>query len=388
MGQNACKCPEPKVNALPQNVWEIAERGDARGVRDYLSLGGDVNAANAKGETLLAYAARNGKYNVLMELLKSSYLHLNTYHEYNGAGAYTPLWLAAANGHYQCASALMMSNLSCRIDTIGSKDNDLSAIMIAAEKGNWNIAKRLIVFRKDSRENLSPEEANYIFPLAVQGMQWDIGVRSLNYCSHYDSDSIEQFLNKAVERDYWEVILEVLKVKFRGRTMSILRFLSKSARELEWKVVAKLLEMMPEEVTFDKDLVEAALKFNTDKISQLVRENEYDAATMNGNLLIVAAGGTNEFIAKFLFNNIGHYPQWVVNHVLSLSALNGHLEFLQLLFQKNSDYIFTYSALSVAQKAASQGGHVNADRLLSKILDEETQAFANNYLKVKERVYS
>lgn len=384
MGQNACKCPEPKCNALPQRVWEMGERGDAKGIRDYLSLGSNVNAANANGETLLANAARNGRYNVVLELIKSSYLHLNTYHEYNGADSYTPLWLAAANGHLGCVRALVKSNLSCRIDLIGSMNKDLSAAMIAAEKGHWNIVNEIILARDN---DLSPEEANYIFPRAVQGMQWQAGIISLNFCSYYNNDNIEQFLNKAIEVDRWVVIYAVLKINFRGRTMNILRVLSKSVNERKWDRVTALLQMMPEEVTFDKDLVEAALSFKATKVSTLVRENNYSSATTNGSFLVIAAGGTIEFIATFLFNSQS-YSQWVINYVLCVSALNGHLEFLQLLFHKNSEYLFSYSTLSMAQKAASQRGHVNVDRLLSKILDEEAQLFAKEFLKAKEKALS
>ncbi|XP_068236763.1 uncharacterized protein [Palaemon carinicauda] len=378
MGQNVCKCPEPKRIVFPKKIWEMAGNGDTEIVRQYVSLGSDVNAANEKGETLLSQAARNGQHNIILELTKSSYLHLNTYHEYNGSGAYTPLWIAAANGHFDCVKVLLQSNLSCRIDLIGSQKKNSSAVMIAAKKGNWNIVNEILKVCED----LNSEEADYIFPLAVKGMQWNTGITSLNCCSFYDTDVLVQFLNQAIKADYWRVICVILSKDFRGKSINLLNVFSIVVKKRKWDRVTELLKMIDDDLDFNMDLVKAALSDNYPEVIKLVKENNYSHGTYQGNLFVIAAGGTNEFIVDYLYS-IKTYDQHIVDYILCLSAMNGRLEFLQQMFMETSDYVFTYRILSIAQTAASQYGHVNADRLLSKILDKEAEICATNYLRAK-----
>lgn len=376
MGQSSCKCPEPERSLLPKDVMCAAALGETEKVIAWLGNGKRVNVATELGDTLLSTAAGYGSSSLLNALLKFPFIHLNTYHKIDGGGSYTPLWLASANGHLECVQLLAKSNLQCRIDLIGSKMEDLSAIMIAAERGHWGIVDEFLKIR----ETLSPEEANYIFPRAVKEMQWMAGVRTLANCSHFDLDTLRQFFHQALAEDEWDVLCAILKVNFRHKNESINKALSKAVRGRKWDKVTLLMKLLPIPASFDKSLVEAALNELDAEVTKQLKDNYFDLATHNGNLMVIAAGGTNDVIAS-LVCNLTAYSQYAVESALYLSAMNGRLEFLQQMFTGRPKHKFTYHTLSRAQKAASQGGYVNADRILSKILDKEAELYALNYLK-------
>ncbi|XP_068236097.1 uncharacterized protein [Palaemon carinicauda] len=375
MGQSSCKCPEPERSLLPEEILEAAKYADTGKVIAWLGQGNLVNVASERGETLISTAAENGWSSLLKELLKFPYIHLNTYHTIEGGGSYTPLWLASANGHLDCVRDLAKSNLQCRIDLIGSKLQDLSAIMIAAERGHWDVVSEFL----EIRDTLSPEEANYIFPRAAKQKRWRTGLRALAYCNYFDLDILRQFSDQAMEEGEWDVLIAIFKVNFRHKNESINRALSKAVKEGEWDKVALLMKVMPIPASYNKQFVEAALNELDEGVSGLLREKPLDLATHNGNLMVIAAGGTNDNIAGIFYNCIT-YSQYAVENALYLSAMNGRLEFLQQMFAGKPRYKFTYHTISRAQKAASEAGHVNADRILSKILDKEAERFALNYL--------
>ncbi|XP_064086983.1 uncharacterized protein LOC135201707 [Macrobrachium nipponense] len=379
MGQSSCKCPEPERSLLPHEVLKAAVLGETEKVTAWLGNGKKVNVATEQGDTLLSTAAKHGRSSLLDALLKFPFIHLNTYHKIDGGGgSYTPLWLASANGHLECVQLLAKSNLQCRVDLIGSKTEDLSAIMIAAERRHWAVVDEFLKIR----ETLSPEEANYIFPRAARETQWTAGVRALANCSHFDMDTLIQFFQQALAEDEWDVLCAILKVNFRHKSDSINEALSKAVGGRRWDKVTLLMKLLPIQASFDRPLVEAALNELDAEVARQLKDNHFDLATHNGNLMVIAAGGTNDVIAG-LVCNLTSYSQYAVESALYLSAMNGRLEFLQQIFAGKPKHKFSYHTLSRAQRAASQGGYVNADRILSKILDTEAELCALNYVKTK-----
>lgn len=271
MEQTSCKCPEPRKNTLPEEVWEYAIAGDDQRVRAWLYSGGDVNAATDIGDTLLSTAASNGQFSVLKEILRFPTLHLNTYHSLGGIDCYTPLWLAAENGSLECVNALLQTKLACRIDLIASKRTELSALMAATDKGNWAIVKIIL----NAHQNLNRKNVNYILPRAAEEMEWDTVLNVISKCTQLEADTLNPLLNKAYELDEWLVVCAILDKRFRYKNESFNRIFSKTVKTRNWERVIHLMKMMQVPLTFDMTLVTAALSEQENEVEKLLEENKY-----------------------------------------------------------------------------------------------------------------
>lgn len=73
----------------------------------WLDYGGDVNAANRWGNTLLSLACSNGHADVVEALMKRPNLHLNLRNGENDK----PLSIAAANGHWDIVDMLLRTSV-------------------------------------------------------------------------------------------------------------------------------------------------------------------------------------------------------------------------------------------------------------------------------------
>lgn len=374
MEQTSCKCPEPRKNTLPEEVWEYAIAGDDQRVRAWLYSGGDVNAATDIGDTLLSTAASNRQFSVLKEILRFPTLHLNTYHSLGGIDSYTPLWLAAENGSLECVNALLQTKLACRIDLIASKGTEISALMAATDKGNWAIVKIIL----NAHQNLNRKNVNYILPRAAEEMEWDTVLNVISKCTQLEADTLNPLLNKAYELDEWLVVCAILDKRFRYKNESFNRIFSKTVKTRNWERVIHLMKMMQVPLTFDMTLVTAALSEQENEVEKLLEENKYEDETANGSLIVIAAGGTSDKVVRLLYDN-RYFSSVAQEHALFLSSLNGHLEFLQYMFARKTRHKFSYHSLCRAQRVASEAGHLNTDKLLVKLLDKEADTFTYNY---------
>lgn len=91
-------------------MYWAARNGDTDKVKSWLEGGGDINAADHEGDTMLRGACRGGQNAVLMILLKNENLHLNV----RDRDGRTPLMKAARRGHettirIMCAAKLKVN---------------------------------------------------------------------------------------------------------------------------------------------------------------------------------------------------------------------------------------------------------------------------------------
>lgn len=91
-------------------MYWAARNGDTDKVKSWLEGGGDINAADHEGDTMLRGACRGGQNAVLMILLKNEDLHLNV----RDRDGRTPLMKAARRGHettirIMCAAKLKVN---------------------------------------------------------------------------------------------------------------------------------------------------------------------------------------------------------------------------------------------------------------------------------------
>ena len=82
-------------------MLEFAKTGNVAGIRTLLAAGADIDAADASGFTPLHLAAGEGHVDVVTALLATG-----AYPEAEAEGGVTPLHLARTNKHYKIANML------------------------------------------------------------------------------------------------------------------------------------------------------------------------------------------------------------------------------------------------------------------------------------------
>ncbi|XP_037788257.1 caspase-13-like isoform X3 [Penaeus monodon] len=107
-----CVCPTPEKGLLPEDMYWAARNGDTDKVKSWLEGGGDINAADHEGDTMLRGACRGGQNAVLMILLKNEDLHLNV----RDRDGRTPLMKAARRGHETTIRIMCAAKLKCKLN--------------------------------------------------------------------------------------------------------------------------------------------------------------------------------------------------------------------------------------------------------------------------------
>ncbi|HVB38562.1 MAG TPA: ankyrin repeat domain-containing protein [Vicinamibacterales bacterium] len=122
-------------------VADAAMRRDSAAVRTLLEQGADVSTAQGDGMTALHWASVNGDV-PLAQMLIYAGADLEASTRIDG---YTPLDLAARNGHAAVVDALLTSGASAKAATI----DGTTPLMLAAEAGNEDAVTALIAHGAD-----------------------------------------------------------------------------------------------------------------------------------------------------------------------------------------------------------------------------------------------
>ncbi|ROT67206.1 hypothetical protein C7M84_002874 [Penaeus vannamei] len=151
-----CVCPAPERNGLPEAMYWAARNGDTDKVKSWLEGGGDVNAADHEGDTMLRGACRGGQTAVLMILLKNEDLHLNV----RDSDGRTPLMKAARRGHDTTVRMMCAAKLKCKLDYTAqdNKGNTASSLALQnsfKESTNPEFLKR----RSRNRDNVGEHKS-------------------------------------------------------------------------------------------------------------------------------------------------------------------------------------------------------------------------------------
>jgi len=135
-------------------VADAAERGDLAQVRALLSEGADVNAAQGDGMTALHWAALGDRAEMIRVLV---YAGANT-ETRTRLGSYTPLHLAAENGHAEAIAALVAGEAKIGAQTA----NGTTPLHFAAASGD---AEAVTLLLDAGAEIDAPEWASSQTPL-------------------------------------------------------------------------------------------------------------------------------------------------------------------------------------------------------------------------------
>ncbi|XP_047483620.1 caspase Dronc-like isoform X2 [Penaeus chinensis] len=124
-----CVCPVPERGCLPKDMYWAARNGDTVKVKSWLEGGGDVNAADHEGDTMLRGACRGGQNAVLMILLKNKDLHLNV----RDSDGRTPLMKAARRGHETTVRIMSAAKLKCKLNFAAEDHKGNTAFSLALQ---------------------------------------------------------------------------------------------------------------------------------------------------------------------------------------------------------------------------------------------------------------
>ena len=117
-------------------VADAASRGDVKDVSALVAKGADVNAPQGDGMTALHWAAMNGSTELAALLLQAG----ANPNPSTRVGGYTPLLLAAKQGHGAVVGALLEGGATAATAT----DNGTTALMFAAQSGDVRSVELLL----------------------------------------------------------------------------------------------------------------------------------------------------------------------------------------------------------------------------------------------------
>ncbi|KAK7072593.1 hypothetical protein SK128_014203 [Halocaridina rubra] len=139
----SCKCPESLKGSLPEELLKHVKYGEMDEIQEWLSSGGNINAATEGGQTLLSAACVYKQPEILEKLIEDPCIHLNTKHRLGTLNLFTPLCIAAYKGLQDCVTVLLKSSCQCRLDLQAKTSKGKTALMLAAEKNHWEIVEML-----------------------------------------------------------------------------------------------------------------------------------------------------------------------------------------------------------------------------------------------------
>ncbi|XP_042858001.1 uncharacterized protein LOC122244216 [Penaeus japonicus] len=329
-----CRCPVPMYGSLPSRTRQAVLSGNLPEVRAWLAEeGSDPNAADQLGFPLLYTACAKGHREIVKELLKHEDLHLNS--KFSGFEKYivgrdcrdfTPLCIAAYNGHEDCVKLLLTASqqVNCQIDVNAWPRHSGTAIMNASDNSHWNIVS--LIFRHQRK--LSTTELDHILPKAKENNQFQL----LSFIVH------ELFSQSVVRR--------------------------------EWTRAQYFLNRILEHASLSEPLAKAVISRDASLVRKILAEEHRQA--LDGVLLVAAVKGTSKEVLQALLNHAS-YTEDTLNHALLLSTRHNNLKILPSLLRQ---FRYEYDKLSEARGIAEDANYKDAERLLSKFVEESATQYA------------
>lgn len=139
--------------ALNDQLWEAARKGDAAAVKALLDKGADVNAKFRYGATALSYASDKGHVEVVNVLLERG-ADVNVKDTFYGA---TPIQWAVEKGHLAIIKALLDKGAEGVEDVLlaGARDGNSELVRIALAKGGLKpetLTQALVAAQADEKK--------------------------------------------------------------------------------------------------------------------------------------------------------------------------------------------------------------------------------------------
>ncbi|MFZ6029725.1 MAG: ankyrin repeat domain-containing protein [Chloroflexota bacterium] len=113
------------------NIFQAIEQGNTKAIEDYITSGGNVNAKNDSGYTMVYWAAVMGHAEIVNSL--------------KTAGAASDIFIEAAVGDLKAVMTLINSG----VDVNATNRHGHTALMMAAHQGHADIVKALVAAGAD-----------------------------------------------------------------------------------------------------------------------------------------------------------------------------------------------------------------------------------------------
>ncbi|XP_068200964.1 uncharacterized protein [Palaemon carinicauda] len=313
--QGVTCCEDSEHCQLPEEMLAAVSECNTEKLLDHLKKGFDINA-QFNGETLLWRACSVGQTEVLSMLLESPDVHLNIV--FDGK---TPLARASSSGYIECVRMILNAQLKCRVRL----------------DSGWKAITKII------KEDLPLNQDSLVWILQWAGYcgQWEVVLLIIQAKTYLPGEILYRVLLKAVSEDRWDVVSETAKRKFSNKVDIMDEILFLCVKYRKWDTAEDILQAIDGSLKLHVTLVEAALNCLEDQVRLLLTERRCEESTLNGCLLAVAAGGTNEEIARLITGVRGVYTSTSYSNALVLASMGQNSEmFSALLSSPETDYSF------------------------------------------------
>ena len=247
-----------------------------------------------------------------------------------------------------------------------------TAIMIAADKKYWGLVEDIIKIH----DKICREEVAYLLPRAQDAQKWNVVQQLLQKDFVLTSKEYVPILREAYKLSRWEVVYAILRKDFRYKNESLNDLLFDMIDQRNWRRVEDLLGMFSEETNYNVNLVDTALEGQTSKFEQMLKKGKFDTPTLNGTLILIAAGGSNEQISRALLTK-DNFSDDTLHNALFLAAKKNNLELIPHLLTKFFKRI-SYHSLSCARVECNKSSFRDGERLFVKALDTKIQTMFQN----------
>ncbi|XP_064120954.1 uncharacterized protein LOC135225596 [Macrobrachium nipponense] len=373
------KCPLPTYGMLPSKISDYAAAGRVKDVFEWIERGGDINASDDMGQTLLHVACQEQQEEVLKKLLEHPGIHFNP--TMNPKMGLTPVGIAASLDSTRILEILLSCAKSQKcvlshsfLTEKGQKNVRTSTIIAATQNHKWEAVRLLLQHYEDMTE----WEAFHVFGKSLEGYQYDIAETVI--LGHFPFR--EQDFSPCVQDLYynkrWSLLEATFSKNVRQDNDSCLRVFHPMFVRRDWANVEKYLRLLNGEATvLRSDLVENVCERNKVEVARILETYRDDEGVATGALLAACVGGTSEEIAELLLRQEeGSVPfsDRTLDNAFLLASMFHSIEFIQSLLLVRR---FSLKMLLRTLRGCKNPARSDVMVLISKLLDGRVKEFSD-----------
>ncbi|XP_066976750.1 uncharacterized protein [Macrobrachium rosenbergii] len=371
------KCPLPSYGMLPSKISDHAAAGRVKEVFDWIENGGDINASDDMGQTLLHIACQEQREEILRKLLEHPSIHFNP--AMNPKLGQTPIGIAASLESTRILEILLSSAKSQKcilshsfLTEKAQKNVRTSAIIAATQNHKWEAVRLLLHHYEDMTE----WEAFHVFIKSVEGYQYDIAETVILGRFPFREQDFSACVQDVYYNKKWKLLEAIFAKNVRQDNDSCLKVFHPMFVRRDWENVEKYLRLLNGEATIRSDLVENVCERNKVEVANILEKGPDDKEVTTGALLAACVGGTSEEIAELLLRQeeVVPFADRTLDNAFLLAAMFHSIEFIQSLLLVRR---FSLKTLLRSLRACKSSVRSDVMVLISKLLDGRVKEFSD-----------